>query len=327
MSNMPVSILLPAYNAARFLSDAMDSILAQSHADFELIAINDGSTDETLDILRAFERKDSRVRVISHANLGMGQSLNEAIESARHDWLVRMDADDIMVPRRIERQLAFLADHPDLVVACSLVNYIDADGKVIGRYTSGFTDPAKVRAARDEGRLIFFHHPSVIMRRDAIRAAGGYRPQFWPADDVDLWNRVAEEDPASPRMLMQEEYLVQYRIHGSSVCVASSRLATQKGEWVEACVKLRRAGRPELSWEQFTAVGRAQAWPTRLNRVRRDCARAWYKSAVFHYSRHHYARYAPAIVGATLLEPGYVLPRLLPQVTGKNNAQAMTNDK
>ncbi len=117
MSNTPVSILMPAYNAARFLSDAMDSTLAQTHADFELIAINDGSTDETLDILRAFERKDSRVKVITHPNLGMGRSLNEAMEVARHDWIVRMDADDIMAPHRIEHQLAFLAAHPDLVVA------------------------------------------------------------------------------------------------------------------------------------------------------------------------------------------------------------------
>jgi glycosyltransferase involved in cell wall biosynthesis len=326
MSDTPVSVLLPAYNAARFLSDAMDSILAQTHADFELIAINDGSTDETLDILGAFERKDSRVKVISHPNMGMGRSLNEALEVARHDWVVRMDADDIMVPNRIERQLAFLAEHPDLVVAGALVCYIDADGKVMRRYTSPFTDPAQVRAARDEGRLIFFHHPSVIMRRDVIRAAGGYRPQFWPADDVDLWNRVAEQDPANPRMLMQEEYLVHYRIHGSSVCVASSRLATQKGEWVEACVKLRRSGRPELSWEQFTAVGRSQAWPLRLNRARRDCARAWYKSAVFHYSQCRYARFAPAILGATLLEPGYVLPRVFPQVTRKSPRRAKDSD-
>jgi glycosyltransferase involved in cell wall biosynthesis len=327
MSNTPVSILLPAYNAARFLSDALDSVLAQTHADFELIAINDGSTDETLEILRAFERKDSRVRVISHPNIGMGKSLNEALEVARHDWIVRMDADDIMVPRRIERQLGFLAEHPDLVVAGALVCYIDADGKVIGRYQSPFTDPAKVRAAREEGRLIFFHHSSVIMRRDVIRAVGGYRPQFWPADDVDLWNRVAEQDPVGPHMLMQDEYLVHYRIHGSSVCVASSRLATQKGEWVEACVKLRRAGRPELSWEQFTSVGRSRAWPVRLNQARRDCARAWYKSAVFHYSRHRYARFAPAILGATLLEPGFVLPRVFPQVAGKGPAESLTGDE
>lgn len=317
MSNIPVSILLPAYNAARYLADAMDSILAQTHAEFELIAIDDGSTDETPDILRAFERKDSRVRVISHANIGMGRSLNEALEIARHDWVVRMDADDIMLPQRIERQLEFLAAHPDLVVAGALVRYIDADGNIIGQYKSPFTDPAEVRAARAEGRLIFFHHPSIIMRREVIRSVGGYRHQFWPADDVDLWNRVAEQDPGNPRMLMQPEYLVHYRIHGASVCVASSRLTTQKGEWVEACVKLRRAGRPEISWEQFTAVGRTRHWPTRLNRARLDWARACYKSAVFHYSRRQYARFAPAIVGATLLEPSFVLPRVFPQMTRK----------
>lgn len=313
-ANPPVSVLLPAYNAGRYLAEALQSVLAQTHGEIELIAIDDGSTDDTPDILRDFAGRDGRVKVISHANMGMGRSLNAALEVARHEWVARMDADDVMVPNRLERQLAFVAERPGVVVASTLVQYIDGEGKVIGRNASEYTDPGRVRRARDANVLIGFHHPAVLMRRDVIRAVGGYRPQFWPADDVDLWNRVAERDPDNPGLLVQGEYLMRYRIHGSSVCVASSRLTAQKAEWVETCMRRRRSGHAEPAWEQFLAEQAALPWTSRLNRNRRDNARTLYKSAVFHFSRKHYARFVPALLGAALLEPGFVLPRLVPQV-------------
>src|SRR5688500_16211811 len=121
----PVSVILPAFNAERFVASAVRSVLAQTHGDFELLAIDDGSTDRTREILEMLAEEDGRVRVLSHANYGMGRSLNEALEEAKHDWVARMDADDVMVPNRLERQLAFLAENPKLVVASSQVHYID----------------------------------------------------------------------------------------------------------------------------------------------------------------------------------------------------------
>src|SRR5215217_7502095 len=168
----PVSVLLPAYNAERFVAAAVRSVLAQTHGDFELLAIDDGSTDRTREILQMLAEEDSRVRVISHPNYGMGRSLNEALEAARHDWVARMDADDLMMPNRLERQLAFLAERPHVVVASSLVHYVDEDGNVIGKNTSAFTDPARVQEAVARNWVVGFHHPAVMMKKSVVRDVG-----------------------------------------------------------------------------------------------------------------------------------------------------------
>jgi glycosyltransferase involved in cell wall biosynthesis len=309
----PVSVLLPAYNAERFVASAVRSVLAQTHGDFELLAIDDGSTDRTLEILRMLAEEDSRVRVISHPNYGMGRSLNEALEEARHDWVARMDADDLMMPNRLERQLAFLAERPHVVVASSLVHYVDEDGNVIGKNTSAFTDPARVQEAVARNWVVGFHHPAVMMRKAVVRDIGGYRPEFWPADDADLWNRILERHAG---VIVQPEHLMKYRIHGGSVCVSSAREATRKTDWVEACMVHRRAGAAEPSWAQFLEDQRCQPWWAKLNRGRRDFARTLYKAAVFHFSMRNYTRFASTLTCATVLEPFYVLPRVLPQLGG-----------
>ncbi len=107
-----VSVLMPAFNSARFLGQAVESVLAQSHRDFELILINDGSTDGTLALAQSYAQRDKRITIITHANMGMGRSLNDAMRWARGDWIARLDADDLMTPKRLERQLAFLRKIP-----------------------------------------------------------------------------------------------------------------------------------------------------------------------------------------------------------------------
>lgn len=320
MTSIPVSILMPAYNAERFVAEAVASVLAQTHRDFELLAIDDGSADGTPGILADLAAADDRIRVIAHANMGMGRALNNAMTLARHDWIARMDADDVMMPNRLERQLAFVAERPSVVVASSLVQYIDERGASLGRSRCEYTDPGRIGYSLARNRTIGFHHPAVLMRRDVIRAVGGYRHQFWPADDIDLWNRVVDHYAASiragaaPPVLVQAEYLMRYRIHGASVSVGSSRLAGQRYEWMAASMCSRRAGRAEPTWEQFLDDQRRLPLLRRFNRGRRDRARTLYKSAVFHFAKKHYLRCAPHLAAAALLEPSYVLPRLLPQL-------------
>src|SRR5437870_2605656 len=117
MSQAPmISVLLPVYNAQPYLQEALDSILAQSVADFELLALDDGSSDLSLRILREYERVDSRIRVISRENRGLVSTLNELISIARGRYLARMDADDICCPLRFRQQVDFLESNPVHIV-------------------------------------------------------------------------------------------------------------------------------------------------------------------------------------------------------------------
>ncbi len=310
----PVSILLPAYNSEQYLEEAVRSVLRQTHRNFELIAINDGSTDCTGKILASLAKEDSRIRVITQENLGMGESLNRAAEIARYDWLVRMDADDVMHPNRLARQLAFLSERPDLVLSSTPVRYIDSYGKVIGQNRSDYAFAENVRNALRKNELVGFAHPAAIVRRDVFRTVGGYRSQFWPCDDLDLWGRILDVHPNG--FLIQDEHLMFYRIHGDSVSVRSAKRVYQHMEWVRECMAERRAGRPEPTWEQFQQSLQSAPLTTRLNFLRIEAARTYYKAATLSYSGRRKIRALYSILLAGSLEPVYVIKRLTAQFRG-----------
>ena len=152
---MFLSVLLPAYNAEKHLAEALSSVLTQTHRNFELLILNDGSTDRTLEIAEQFRARDSRIQVITHGNMGMGAALNQGLRFAAADWIVRLDADDVMLPNRLERQIAFIESYPRLAVAGSLVYYIADDGRVLGAATSPLADPARPRAPAAPGQTDF----------------------------------------------------------------------------------------------------------------------------------------------------------------------------
>jgi glycosyltransferase involved in cell wall biosynthesis len=308
---MLVSVLMTAYNAERFLPLAVESVLRQTFADFEFVIIDDGSTDRTPEILRDYAAKDARIVPVTHANMGMGRSLNKGLAMVRGTWVARIDADDEMLPNRLGRQVAFINERPDVAVTATLVNFIDGRGRVLGRSQSELLSKAALDAVLRKGELIHVHHPAVLARGDVLREVGGFRPEFWPADDVDLWNRVAD---AGHLVQVQPEHLTNYRIHGASVCVDSSRRATRKLEWVEACARARRAGAAEPAWEQFLAACDNGSPVARFNRARRDVARAFYKAATLHYSDRRYHRLLPALAAAAVLEPEYVWEKLAPRL-------------
>lgn len=192
MTALPaVSVVVSAYNAERYLREAVDSILAQTFTDFELIVIDDGSKDGTLGILRQYEKRDARFRVISRANKGLTISLNEGLAAARGALIARMDGDDVCLPTRFEKQVAFLHENPEVVVVGCGVELIDPYGLHIGAVTYPSTHEAiDARLLAGEGGAI--PHPGSMMRKSAFDQTGGYRAQFNNSEDLDLWLRLAE---------------------------------------------------------------------------------------------------------------------------------------
>jgi glycosyltransferase involved in cell wall biosynthesis len=297
-----VSVIVPAFNADRFLRASLESVLNQTHQDFELIVVNDGSTDNTLAIARQFEELDPRVRVIDHENWGMGASLNDAIEKSCGEWIARLDADDLMVPHRLERQISFVSNHPDIAVTASLVIYIDDHGNELGRSQSDIVHPGSAENKRESGALIDLHHPAVLMKRDVIRSIGGYRPEYWPCDDLELWNRVVD---AGQKVMVQPEYLVRYRIHNHAATVSSSSETRLKLNWLEYSANCRRRGLQELSFDDFQQCRRELPLLTRVNERRKELAFGLYKQATFHYSVGRNMKAVVWAILASFLEPTY----------------------
>lgn len=305
---MVVSVLIPGFNAESTIAETLESVLCQTYSNFELILINDGSTDRTPEIMASYSQKDSRVQLISHKKMGMGASLNAAIPLARGEWIVRMDADDVMMPNRIERQLAFVPEHPDIAVASSLVYYINDNGRIIGKSYSNLRTREHFQEYLDRSETIGFNHPAVILKKSVFLKVGGFRPQFWPADDLDLWNRIAEQGHL---ILVQQEYLLKYRIHASSVSISHARKATLMTAWMKQCMIHRRGGLPEPSLGEFLDTERAHPMWVRLNRRRKEFAKILYKAAVYSYSKRQHLKAVTIMLACLLLQPSYCVKQVL----------------
>ena len=213
MSTNPptVSVIMPAYNAKRYVEQTIRSVLAQTFDDFEFIIVDDGSTDGTLPILQRFAADDSRVIVISRPNTGIVGALNDGMAKARGEFLARMDADDVCLPERFAKQVAYLREHPECVGVGTFVETIDPYGSVLDRLVHE-TEHDAIDRELMTGRGFAIVHPTIMMRAEAVRRVGGYRKQWQHSEDLDLFLRLAEIG----KLHNLAEYLLQYRMHYES---------------------------------------------------------------------------------------------------------------
>jgi glycosyltransferase involved in cell wall biosynthesis len=206
-----VSVVLPAYNAQQFIASAVQSILDQTFTDFEFIIINDGSTDQTPAILHKFADRDSRIRLISRPNTGYVPALNEGLALARGKYIARMDADDLSLPARFEKQVAYLNANPDCVLIGTNTVQMDRDGDLIGPIPDiAFGHENINHDLLRRGWPIV--HPAVMIRAAALSVAGTYRPEFCPNEDHDLFLRLGEIG----RLENLPDVLLHYRRHDAS---------------------------------------------------------------------------------------------------------------
>lgn len=208
MSAPRVSVVLPVHDGGRFLREALESVLAQTLSDLELLVVDDGSIDETAAILA--EIRDERLRVLRQDHAGLVAALEHGIAEARSPYLARMDADDVSLPPRFERQVAYLDERPGVALVAPGVETIDEAGRPRGRVTLPDDDSALRR------RLLLrnpFTHGAVVVRAEAVRGAGGYRAGYGANEDYDLWRRIARDW----RLGALPEILYRYREHSAAV--------------------------------------------------------------------------------------------------------------
>ncbi len=245
-----ISVVIPARNAARYLPAALESLAAQTFTDFEIVVIDNGSTDGTAEILRQWAEREPRLRLFSVARPGLAAALNHGIHAARAPLIARLDADDIALPDRLMRQAQAFAEQPELGLLGSAVDLIDQQGRKIGERHRPLGDEALRRFQRDGSGFV---QSSVMFRREAFDRAGGYRAGLNCAEDYDLWLRMS----GVTRIANLPHILVRYRIHHASMssrltlrlaltatCVRAAHQARLRGEpepFVAGVPKLRRA--------------------------------------------------------------------------------------
>lgn len=210
MSKPKISVVISVYNGEKYIKEAVESILNQTFSDFELIIVNDASTDKTPQIIESYAKKDLRIKVIHNENnLRIAKSLNKAVSCAQADVIARMDGDDISLPERFEKQYALLQSDKKMgVVGCNMIT-IDKDGNEQGRRRYS-TDSEFLK--QSIFRYSPFPHPATMIKKKFFLKIGGYNHYLVPTEDIDLWIRLGKICDFSN----VDEYLFKYRVLESS---------------------------------------------------------------------------------------------------------------
>jgi glycosyltransferase involved in cell wall biosynthesis len=210
MSGPEVTILMPVYNAERYVVKAVESILNQTFQDFEFLIINDGSTDQSLELIKDFG--DPRIRVINTENQGVAAALHLGMEMARGAYIARMDADDECLPNRLEIEKRCLDEHDDIAVVHGSLEYIDSEGSpIFMQKDEGHSNVLTKWLLNWRNVLI---HSTVMLRASVLKENNlNYRIEMNRAEDFDLWNRVARISD----LMYLPDVLIRYRVHSENV--------------------------------------------------------------------------------------------------------------
>ena len=202
-----VSVIMSVYNGEEFLKRAMDSILTQTFTNFEFIIIDDGSSDNSLNILEEYAKNDNRIKIVSQKNIGLTKSLNIGIKLASGKYIARQDADDVSLSQRLEKQVDFLEKNEDIVLLGT--NQYEIDGEVI--YTGKYFDIETIN------KIVYLYNPivhtSAMFRRDFCVDISLYDESFTTSQDFEAWMRLAKFG----KIAMLDDILVKRYIGNESI--------------------------------------------------------------------------------------------------------------
>lgn len=302
-----ITFLIPAHNAMPFLPYALESALAQTATDFDVLVIDDGSSDGTLEYLRSV--KDARLRVLSQENRGLVATLNRGLQEISSPYVARLDADDVAAPNRLQLQMELLEQHPELAAVGAQVNYLAGRRTPfmlrLGRrrigpsYGPPEAAPPFWHPLSDGGNL---NHTAVTLRRDAVLAVGGYRP-LSPAEDLDLWLRLSEH---GYRLASLPVVLGSYRISTSGMSAQAFLRQRQMWSYIYHCAEQRRLGLPEPALEDYlNSLKYSPADVAQIEQHRQ------YRLAAGNLLQGHLLRGGGLLLRLLLANPGMISRRIL----------------
>lgn len=226
-----VSIIMPVYNGGKYLKDAISSILGQTYKNFELIIINDGSTDSSQNIIEAFYQTDQRIKIVTHdSNKGIGSSLNEGVSIATGKYIARMDSDDISLPSRLEAQVEYLENNIKCTALFTRVSLINETGKTIENWQPDIdnTTPEEIRNFMPIENCCA--HPTLMIKALTMKRFG-YDERQVPSEDYDLWLRLLSSDKEIHKL---DEQLLLYRMHDNSISQSSNRASSPQKKYLKS---------------------------------------------------------------------------------------------
>lgn len=320
-NDLPVSVVICAYNAEKYIERALQSICEQTYRHLEILVIDDASTDATASIVTTVAEADNRILLIRlDLNGGIAHARQVGLESSRYDWLLYLDADDVALPAMIERQVEMLAKDRDIICVSTHSYICDGNEKnIIGKQKVGVSSKEEFFDKYANGKLMFMFINTLFSKPHAI-GAGGYRLLGFPAsdnvryqdfsEDVDLWCRMSDYGAEGKYFITIPEPLFLYRKTIGSLSTANVFRMQEKMRWIKDCLKRRRGGLSERAFDEY----RKSALPMqKLSNLRSDYAALIYRKMGFCVLRRQYIRAVPLFAVVCLLNPRFVIQKLKTQ--------------
>ncbi len=308
MPDCTVTVLMPVYNAESYLSIAIESVLTQSFHDFELIIVDDGSTDKSFEISKKYAEQDSRIRIFRKDNSGISDTLNLGLSNARGEFIARFDADDIMLPNRLEIQFEFLRGNTTLGFCGSFLEFIDANGAVVGWSRPSPVTRAEFEKLISERRPITFNHPSIMCRKAVMVEVGGYDRSMEPTEDTDLFNKILA---LGFEALIVPQFLLRYRLHSTSIGAQKVRKQIENRNFIAYNFYARLFQNPTVTREEYTKL---MASRPLLQKVLYSTEKLYLASkymSLYDYANRRYVRMTIHFAFSVLLRPNRALRRVL----------------
>jgi glycosyltransferase involved in cell wall biosynthesis len=299
-----VSVIIPVYNQKKYLTETIDSVLLQTYSDFELILINDGSSDNSSQIIERAAEKDPRIVAIHTTNQGKPKAINQAATVAKGEILAFMDHDDIMNPERLEKQVAYLNAHREVSAVSSNCEYVNEKGFAMG--VQRFGQLGSPEACRESIRLkkrVMCAFTALTIRKEAFNKIGGLRSRFWPSDDIDFINRIPQNGFL---LVILEDVLVKYRIHSRSTTSANQWALFRMADYTNYCVEQRNLNAQEPTFEEFKAMRKKEGWWLKLKRSGHNHSIILLQKAHFYLTLKEYFKFLSCFTRAFFLDPRYV---------------------
>ena len=245
-TNPLISIVIPVHNGEKYIREALDSCLEQTYKDIEILVVDDKSTDGTLNILREYEAKDSRIKIFSvEKQNGLGNVINIGIRASKAKYIARMDADDIMYPDRIAKQLEYLEAHPECVALGGQVDIIDANSNIIGHREYAQED-------KDLRKNIFlfqpFAHPAVTLRKSTLEEIGLYPEDMWKVEDVKLFLTLSTKGKFANLPNTVLKYRMTFQTESQSKMVDHFKKTSDIREWAIKELNIKPTVREYVIW-------------------------------------------------------------------------------
>lgn len=301
-----ISVIMPAYNAEKYIAEAIESIMNQTLRDFELIIIDDSSTDNTYAISCEYARQDARIKVIQCMERSCAGARNRGIEQATSSYIALMDADDIALPSRLELQYSHALKNPDVVVWGSYLQEMTEDGILMDIHDRGATTVDEFNALNREQDLISLYAGVSLFKRDVFDAVDGFETRMPMLEDSELWDRMAQYGP----ILVIPQVTLYYRQHNKSASVINLKNEVKCKEFIIQRHRLFLQNKT-LDFDDFFAQYDNLKPFARFSYSMRGKSQLFGRQAKIAKARKQYARTIMLYTLAVLCHPARFLSRLL----------------